>query len=85
VRAGDGTRVDRVRRVRTELLDVVYHEAVPRDGDVVVLLHGNPLRHPQLSATSRRPSPATASGVIVPYLGWHGPTHFLDPAVPRSG
>jgi pimeloyl-ACP methyl ester carboxylesterase len=60
---------------------VVYDEAGPSDGDVILLLHGFPNDiHsytkviPLLAETGRR--------VITPYLRGHGPTpHFTGPRV----
>jgi hypothetical protein len=77
-------RLDPVRSVRTDVLEIAYHEAGPSEGETVLLLHGFPYDiHtyadviPQLVAAGRR--------VIVPYLRGHGPTRFLDGATPRSG
>ncbi len=82
--AGDGQRLDPVRRVRAGVLEVAYHEAGPSDGEVVLLLHGFPYDiHSYVDV-----APAlTADGfrVIVPHLRGHGPTRFLDPTTPRSG
>jgi pimeloyl-ACP methyl ester carboxylesterase len=77
-------RLGPLRQVRTDVLEIAYHEAGPPDGEVTLLLHGFPYDiHsyvdviPLLVAAGRR--------VIVPYLRGHGPTRFLDDAVPRSG
>jgi pimeloyl-ACP methyl ester carboxylesterase len=77
-------QLEPLRRVRTDVLEIAYHEAGPRDGEVVLLLHGFPYDiHsyvdviPLLVSAGRR--------VIVPYLRGHGPTRFLDDATPRSG
>lgn len=77
-------RLEPLQFVRTDVLEVAYFEAGPRDGDVAVLLHGFPYDvHsyvdviPRLVAAGRR--------VIVPYLRGHGPTQFLRDTVPRSG
>lgn len=73
-----------VRQVRTEWLDIGYHEAGPAGGRPVVLLHGFPYDihsyvevAPMLAARGYR--------VIVPHLRGHGTTRFLDPATPRAG
>src|SRR3954454_19998399 len=73
-----------IRHVRTDLLDVAYHEAGPAGGQPVVLLHGFPYDihsyvdvAPHLARSGYR--------VIVPYLRGHGPTRFLDADTPRSG
>lgn len=77
-------RLEPLRRVRTDVLEVAYHEAGPPDGEVVLLLHGFPYDvHsyvevvPLLVSAGRR--------VIVPYLRGHGPTRFLDEHAYRSG
>lgn len=77
-------RLEPLRRVTTDVLDVAYFEAGPDSGDVVLLLHGFPYDihsyvevAPLLAAEGFR--------VIVPYLRGHGPTSFLDHAAPRSG
>jgi pimeloyl-ACP methyl ester carboxylesterase len=84
VSAGDGPRLDPVRRVRAGVLEVAYHEAGPPDGEAVLLLHGFPYDvHSYVDV-----APALAADgfrVIVPHLRGHGPTRFLDPATPRSG
>jgi pimeloyl-ACP methyl ester carboxylesterase len=73
-----------VRQVRTDLLDIAYHEAGPRDGRAVLLLHGFPYDihsfvevAPMIAAEGCR--------VIVPYLRGFGGTRFVDAATPRSG
>ncbi len=82
--AGDGQRLDPVRRVRAGVLEVAYHEAGPSDGEVVLLLHGFPYDiHSYVDV-----APALAADgfrVIVPHLRGHGPTRFLDPCTPRGG
>lgn len=77
-------RLEPLRQVRTEVLDVAYFEAGPAEGEVVLLLHGFPYDvHtyvdvvPRLVAAGRR--------VIVPYLRGHGATRFLDERTARSG
>ncbi|MFE1241979.1 alpha/beta fold hydrolase [Streptomyces tendae] len=73
-----------LRRVRTDVLDVAYHEAGPADGDTVLLLHGFPYDvHSYVDV-----APLLAGHgfhVVVPYLRGHGPTVFLSPSTPRSG
>jgi pimeloyl-ACP methyl ester carboxylesterase len=73
-----------VRQVKTDLLDIGYHEAGPEDGRPLILLHGFPYDihsyvevAPMLAAQGYR--------VIVPYLRGHGTTRFLDQRTPRSG
>jgi pimeloyl-ACP methyl ester carboxylesterase len=73
-----------VRQVRTDLLDIGYHEAGPEKGRPVILLHGFPYDihsyvdvAPMLAAQGYR--------VIVPHLRGHGTTRILDASTPRSG
>ena len=73
-----------VRQVRTELLDIGYHETGPENGHPVILLHGFPYDihsyvdvAPMLAAQGYR--------VIVPHLRGHGTTRFLSADTPRSG
>jgi pimeloyl-ACP methyl ester carboxylesterase len=73
-----------VRHVATDLLDVACHEAGPRDGRPVLLLHGFPYDiHSYVDVAPR----LARSGfrVIVPYLRGHGPTRFRSAGTPRSG
>ncbi|MEW2572634.1 alpha/beta hydrolase [Streptomyces sp. NPDC047070] len=74
----------RTRHVRTDVLDIAYHEAGPAHGDTVVLLHGFPYDihsydtvAPLLGRQGFR--------VVVPYLRGHGPTAFRSASQPRSG
>ena len=77
-------RLEPLRFVRTEVLEVAYHEAGPGDGEVVLLLHGFPYDiHSYVDVIPRLAE--AGQRVIVPYLRGHGPTRFLDSAVPRSG
>ncbi|MFG2319586.1 alpha/beta fold hydrolase [Streptomyces tendae] len=70
--------------MRTDVLDVAYHEAGPEEGDTVFLLHGFPYDvHSYVDVV-----PLLAGHgfhVVVPYLRGHGPTAFLSPSTPRSG
>jgi pimeloyl-ACP methyl ester carboxylesterase len=83
-RASSSHRLEPLRHVDAGVLDVAYYEAGPADGPAVMLLHGFPYDihsyvdvAPILAAQGCR--------VIVPYLRGYGPTHFRDPATPRSG
>jgi pimeloyl-ACP methyl ester carboxylesterase len=72
------------RQVRTDVLDVAYHESGPDDGPAVLLLHG----YPYDVHSYREVSPMLADAgfrVVVPHLRGHGPTRFLDDDEPRSG
>jgi pimeloyl-ACP methyl ester carboxylesterase len=77
-------RLEPLRFVRTEVLEVAYYEAGPGDGKAVLLLHGFPYDiHSYIDVIPRLVE--AGHRVIVPYLRGHGPTRFLDSAVPRSG
>ena len=72
------------RQIEAGVLSVGYSETGPRNGPVVLLLHGFPYSidsyievAPMLAARGAR--------VIVPYLRGHGSTRFLDSATPRAG
>ena len=77
-------RLEPLRRVLTDDLDVAYVEAGPSDGPVALLLHGFPY---DVHSYSDVIPLLTGSGmrVIVPYLRGHGPTRFRDDETPRSG
>ncbi len=73
-----------VRQVRTQWLDIGYHETGPQNGRPVFLLHGFPYDihsyvdvAPMLAARGFR--------VIVPHLRGHGTTRLLDKSTPRAG
>src|SRR5581483_4687922 len=77
-------RLELLRHVETELLNVAYYEAGPASGPAVILLHGFPYDihtyadvAPLLAAKGCR--------VVVPYLRGYGETRFRDTATPRSG
>ena len=77
-------RLEPLRYVRTDALEVGYFEAGPTDGDLVALLHGFPYGiHSYVEVIP--PLVAAGHRVVVPYLRGHGPTRFLDTATPRSG
>lgn len=73
-----------LRRVRTDVLEIGYHDFGPADGPAVLLLHGYPYDvHSYVDV-----APALAEEgfrVLVPHLRGHGPTRFLDDAIRRSG
>ena len=73
-----------VRHVRTELLDIAYHDIGPRDGKTVLLGHGwpySPLAFAEVAPELAR----RGHRVIIPYLRGHGPTRFLSTSTFRSG
>ena len=72
----------RIRRVRSETLEIGYEEHGRSDAPAVVLLHGFPDDArawdeivPRLVEAGHR--------AIVPYLRGYGPTRLLDPSKPR--
>lgn len=77
-------RLEPLRYVSTDVLEVAYFEAGPNDGEVVLLLHGFPYDiHSYVDVIPRLVE--AGHRVIVPYLRGHGPTRFLESATPRSG
>jgi pimeloyl-ACP methyl ester carboxylesterase len=77
-------RLEPLRSARTDVLEIAYHEAGPSSGGVVLLLHGFPYDiHSYVDVIPRLAE--AGHRVIVPYLRGHGPTRFLEHAVPRSG
>lgn len=82
--AGALPRLEPLRYIRTDTLEIAYVEAGPRDGEVALLLHGFPYDiHSYVDVIPRLAEAGLR--VIVPYLRGHGPTRFLDRGVPRSG
>ena len=77
-------RLEPLRYIRTDVLEVAYFDAGPGDGDVAFLLHGFPYDiHTYIDVIPRLVE--AGYRVITPYLRGHGPTRFLDDATPRSG
>ncbi|RZL92834.1 MAG: alpha/beta hydrolase [Variovorax sp.] len=77
-------RMEPLRSIRANVLEIAYFEAGPADGPPVLLMHGFPYDihsyadvAPLLAETGCR--------VIVPYLRGYGATRFLSEATPRSG
>lgn len=83
--AGDPfLQLGRLKRVRTELLDIAYHETGSADGPVVLLGHGYPYGPEAFAAVA----PALARRgyrVLTPYLRGHGETVFRSAKTFRSG
>ncbi len=74
-----------LRRVRTDVLEVAYHEVGPADGTPVILLHGWPF-DPVGSYTEVVAELAPRGyRCYVPYLRGHGETRFLTTGSLRSG
>ncbi|MEU2288360.1 alpha/beta hydrolase [Streptomyces sp. NPDC013178] len=73
-----------MKHVRTDVLDIAYHEVGAENDDTVLLLHGFP--YDVHSYADVAPLLADSGfRVVVPYLRGHGPTTFLSPATPRVG
>jgi pimeloyl-ACP methyl ester carboxylesterase len=78
------TRLEPLKHVTTDTLEVAYYEVGPAGGPPVLLLHGFPYDiHSYVEVAPRLAD--SGYRVIVPYLRGHGPTRFLDPETPRSG
>jgi pimeloyl-ACP methyl ester carboxylesterase len=73
-----------VRHVRTDRLDLAYHEVGPPRGDVVLLGHGWPYS-PSAYAEVAPWLARRGFRVLVPYLRGHGETRFLAADTVRSG
>ncbi|MGW0515922.1 alpha/beta fold hydrolase [Crossiella sp. NPDC003009] len=73
-----------IRHVRTDLLEIAYHEAGPAGGPVVLLGYGwpySPLAYAEVvPALVRR-----GYRVLIPYLRGQGGTRFLSASTLRSG
>ena len=82
-----GSRVasfENLRQINAGTLSVGYAEAGPRNGPVVILVHGWP--YDIYSFAEVTPLLAAAGyRVIVPYLRGYGPTRFLSADTPRNG
>jgi pimeloyl-ACP methyl ester carboxylesterase len=72
-----------VKTVRTNVLEIGYHESGPADGFPVLLLHG----FPDDAHAYDEVAPVLASAgyrAFAIYLRGYGPTRVLDPAAPRT-
>jgi len=73
-----------IKQIDAGVLSIGYVEAGPRNGRVVILLHGWP--YDIYSFVDVAPLLASAGyRVIVPYLRGYGNTHFLSSETPRNG
>ena len=72
-----------VKRVRTNILEIGYHESGPSDGIPVILLHGFPDDAHAYDGVSPILAKAGHRALAV-YLRGYGPTRFLDPSAPRT-
>jgi pimeloyl-ACP methyl ester carboxylesterase len=78
------TSFEHIRQVNAGALNIGYAEAGPRNGPVVILLHGWP--YDIYSFVEVAPMLASAGyRVIVPYLRGYGTTRFLSADTPRNG
>lgn len=75
---------DTVKQINAGTLSMGYAEAGPRNGPVVILLHGWPY---DIHAFAEVTPLLAAAGyrVIVPYLRGYGTTRFLSADTPRNG
>nr|WP_199818922.1 alpha/beta hydrolase [Streptomyces sp. NRRL B-1347] len=74
-----------MRRTRTDVLDIAYHDVGPARGTPVILLHGWPFS-PVGSYAEVAPALARRGyRCYVPYLRGHGQTRFLHQGTFRSG
>src|SRR5471032_2065813 len=81
---GTNTSFGPLKQINAGMLNVVYAEAGPADGPVVILLHGWP--YDIHSFVDVAPLLASAGyRVIVPYVRGYGTTQFLSADTPRNG
>ena len=72
-----------VKTVRTNILEVGYHESGPADGFPVLLLHGFPDDAHAYDGVAPILANAGYRAFAI-YLRGYGPTRFLDPSAPRT-
>jgi pimeloyl-ACP methyl ester carboxylesterase len=75
---------ENLRQINAGTLNIGYADAGPKNGPVVILLHGWPY---DIHAFAEVTPLLTAAGyrVIVPYLRGYGSTRFLSADTPRNG
>ncbi|MFE6888465.1 alpha/beta fold hydrolase [Streptomyces sp. NPDC057694] len=74
-----------LRRTRTDVLEIAYHDVGPAHGTPVILLHGWPFS-PAGSYAEVAPALARRGyRCYIPYLRGHGETRFLHADTVRSG
>ncbi|RZM07480.1 MAG: alpha/beta hydrolase, partial [Pedobacter sp.] len=73
-----------IKQVKTGQLDIGYADEGPKNGPVVILLHGWPY---DIHAFADVAPILVAKGyrVLIPHLRGHGSTRFLSAATPRNG
>ena len=74
----------KTRTVKTDILEIAFHEYGDRDGWPCILSHGFPYDVQAYAETAPILAQAGAR-VIVPYLRGYGPTRFLSAETLRSG
>jgi pimeloyl-ACP methyl ester carboxylesterase len=72
-----------VKRIRTAILEIGYHESGDAAGFPVILLHGFPDDAHAYDGVAPVLAKAGYRALAV-YLRGYGPTRFLDPAAPRT-
>ena len=72
-----------VKTVRTNTLEIGYHESGPADGFPVLLLHGFPDDAHAYDGVAPILAKAGYRALAI-YLRGYGPTRFLDPSAPRT-
>lgn len=75
---------DRIKQVKTGVLDVGYVEAGPANGEPVLLLHGWPYDIYSYKEVSEILA-GKGYRVLIPYLRGYGTTRFLLESTPRNG
>jgi pimeloyl-ACP methyl ester carboxylesterase len=77
-------KLEPLRHIEAEVLNIAFYEAGPSSGPPVILLHGFPY---DIHTYADVASILAAKGcrVIVPNLRGYGETRFRDKATPRSG
>src|ERR1700761_7239278 len=77
-------RLEPLRHVETDILNIAYYEEGPASGPAVILLHGFPYDiHTYVDVSAMLA--AKGLRVVVPYLRGYGETRFRDTATLRSG
>ena len=74
--------VPAIKTVRTNVLEIGYHESGPAAEFPVLLLHGFPDDAHAYDGVAPELARAGYRAFAI-YLRGYGPTRFLDPAVPR--
>ncbi|SEJ01815.1 Pimeloyl-ACP methyl ester carboxylesterase [Dyadobacter koreensis] len=75
---------NKIKQVKTTLLDIGYVEAGPSDGEPVLLIHGWPYDIYSYKDVSEILA-NKGFRVFIPYLRGYGSTSFLSASTPRNG